>query len=74
MTLVALEKMEYVNTTKLHSLEHSLDYILFLVRGSNPGGSEIFRIAPERPCGLHSPPYNGVPDLFPVGKAPGAWL
>ena len=29
------------------------------VRGSNPGGGEIFRTRPDRPWGLHSLLYNG---------------
>jgi hypothetical protein len=42
------------------------------VRGSNPGGGEIFRIRPDRPWGLPSLLYNGY-RVFPGGKADGAW-
>ena len=41
------------------------------VRGSNTGGSEIFRIRPERPWGPLSILYNGY-RVFPGGKAVGA--
>jgi hypothetical protein len=37
------------------------------VRGSNPGGGEIFRTCPDRPCGLPSLLYNGY-RVFPKGK------
>ena len=43
------------------------------VRGSNPGGSEIFRTRPDRPWGLSSLLYNGY-RVFPGGKAAGAWF
>jgi hypothetical protein len=42
------------------------------VRGSNPGGGEMFRTRPDR---LWSPPsflYNGF-RVFSGGKAAGAW-
>jgi hypothetical protein len=42
------------------------------VRGSNPGGDEIFRTRPDRPCGPPSLLYNGY-RIFPGGKAAGAW-
>jgi hypothetical protein len=42
------------------------------VRGSNPGGGEIFRTCPDRPWGPPSLLYNGFRD-FPGGKAAGAW-
>ena len=42
------------------------------VRGSNPGGDDIFRTCPERPWGTPSLLYNGY-GLFPGGKAAGAW-
>ena len=42
------------------------------VRGSNPGGGEIFRIRPDRPWGPPSLLYNGY-RVFPGGKAAGAW-
>ena len=41
------------------------------VRGSNPGGGEIFRTCPERPWGLPSLLYNGY-RVLPGGKAAGA--
>jgi hypothetical protein len=37
------------------------------VRGSNPGGGEIFRTCPDRPWGPPSLLYNGY-GLFPSGK------
>jgi hypothetical protein len=40
------------------------------VRGSNPGGGEIFRICPERTWGPSSLLYNGYL-VFPGGKAAG---
>jgi len=42
------------------------------VRGSNPGGGEIFRTNPDRPWGLPGLLYNGY-RLFPGGKAAAAW-
>ena len=42
------------------------------VRGSNPGGGEIFRTYPDRPWGLPSLLYNGY-QVFPGGKPAGAW-
>ena len=40
------------------------------VRGSNPGGGEIFRICPERPWGPLILLYNAY-GAFPGGKAAG---
>jgi hypothetical protein len=37
------------------------------VRGSNPGGVEIFHTCPDRPCGPPSLLYNGY-RAFPGGK------
>jgi hypothetical protein len=37
------------------------------VRGSNPGGGEIFRASPDRSWGLPSLLYNGC-RVFPGGK------
>jgi len=37
------------------------------VRGSNPGGGEIFRTCPDRPWGPNNLLYNGYP-VFPGGK------
>jgi hypothetical protein len=42
------------------------------IRGSNPGGDEIFRTRPDRPWGPHNLLYNGY-RAFPGGKAAGAW-
>jgi hypothetical protein len=42
------------------------------VRGSNPGGGEIFRIRPDRTRGLPSLLCNGY-WVFPGGKAVVAW-
>ena len=40
------------------------------VRGSNPGGGEIFRTHPDRPWGLTNPLYNGYRVLVPEVKWP----
>ena len=42
------------------------------VRGSNPGGGDIFRTRPDRPWGRSSLLYNGY-RVFPGGKTAGAW-
>ena len=42
------------------------------VRGSNPGGGEIFRTCPDRPWGPPSFLYNRN-QVFPGGKAAEAW-
>jgi hypothetical protein len=42
------------------------------VRGSNPGGGEIFITRPDRPWGLPSLLYNGY-RVIPGDKAAGAW-
>jgi hypothetical protein len=42
------------------------------VRGSNPGGGEIFRTRPDWLWGPPSLLYNGYL-VFPGGKAAGAW-
>jgi hypothetical protein len=42
------------------------------VRGSNPGGSEIFRTCPARPWGPPSFLHNRH-RVFPGGKVTGAW-
>jgi len=44
----------------------------WMVRGSNPGGSEIFRTRPDRPWGPPSLLYSGY-WVFPGGKAAGSW-
>ena len=41
------------------------------VRGSNPGGGEIFRTRPDRPWGPPSLIYNGYPVPFQGVKRPG---
>jgi hypothetical protein len=41
------------------------------VRGSNPGGGEIFRTRPDRPWGLPSLLYNEYRVSFPGIKRPG---
>jgi len=41
-----------------------------MVRGSNPGGGEIFRTCPDWPWGPPSLPYNGY-QFIPRGKWPG---
>ena len=40
--------------------------------GLNPGGGEIVRTRPDRPCGPPSLLYNGY-RVFPRGKAARAW-
>jgi hypothetical protein len=42
------------------------------VRGSNPGGSEIFRTLPDRPMGPSNLLYDGY-RVFLGGKTVGAW-
>jgi hypothetical protein len=42
------------------------------VRGSIPGGGEIYHACPHRPRGQPSLMYNGY-RVFPGGKAAGAW-
>jgi hypothetical protein len=42
------------------------------VRGSNPGGGEIFSTCPDRPWGLPSLMYNGY-RVIPRSKAAGEW-
>jgi hypothetical protein len=42
-----------------------------MVRGSNPGGGEIFRTRPDRPWDLLSLLYNGYKVSFPGVKRPG---
>jgi hypothetical protein len=42
------------------------------VRGSNPGGGDIFRTCPDRPWGSPSLLYSEY-RVFPGGKATGAW-
>jgi hypothetical protein len=42
------------------------------VRGSNPGGGEIFRTCPHPLWGPHSLPYNEY-RVFPGGKSTEAW-
>ena len=50
----------------------SLTNIAVTVRGSNPGGGEIFRTNPDRPWGPPSLLYNGYRVSFTGGKAVGA--
>ena len=47
---------------------HWLVPTVWTVRGSNPGGGEIFRTCSDRPCGLPSLLYNGC-RVFPRGRA-----
>jgi hypothetical protein len=42
------------------------------VRGSNPGGGEIFRTRPDRPCNTPSLLYDGY-RVFSGAKVAGAW-
>jgi hypothetical protein len=44
------------------------------VRGSNPGGGEIFSTRPDLPWGLPSFLYKRIPSLIPGGKAAGVAL
>jgi hypothetical protein len=43
------------------------------VRGSNPGGGEVFRIRPDRPWDPPNLLYNGYCVFFPGCKAAEAW-
>jgi len=42
-----------------------------MIRGSNPGGGEIFRTLPDRPWGPHSPLYIGYHLVFQMVKRSG---
>jgi hypothetical protein len=42
-------------------------------RGTNAGGSEIFRTRPDRSCGFYPASRKWVPGFFPDGKAVGFW-
>jgi hypothetical protein len=44
----------------------------WMVRGSNPGGGEIFCTCPDWPWGPPSLLYDGY-WVFPRGKAAGVW-
>jgi hypothetical protein len=58
-----------------YSSTHSLTSPRFggwRVRGSNTGGSEIFRTRPDRPWGPPSVLYNGY-RVFPRAREVGAW-
>ena len=60
-----------LNFAKVNSLFHHAKCSQRLatgwtVRGSNPGGGEIFRTYPDRPCGPPSHLYNGH-RVFPEG-------
>jgi hypothetical protein len=70
----ALKTVNYEDTT-LHAwagIAQSVQRLAtgWTVRGSNPGGGEIFRTRPDRPCGLPSLLYNGT-GSFPGVKRPG---
>jgi hypothetical protein len=43
-----------------------------MVRGSNPGGGEVFHTCPDWPWGPPSPLYNGF-QVLPRGKVAGSW-
>jgi hypothetical protein len=45
--------------------------IVVIVRGSNPGGGEIFRTRPDRPWGPASLLYGSYQVSFPGAKKPG---
>jgi len=49
-----------------------LETRFWMLRGSNPGGMEIFRTCPDRPWGPPSLLYNGY-RAFPGDKAAGSW-
>ena len=54
------------------SVSIATDYELDGLRGSNPGGGEIFRTRSDRPWGPPSLLYNGY-RVFPGGKTDGSW-
>jgi hypothetical protein len=66
----------YVEFTRFESLlrcrKKLWNYTVLPVRGSNPGGGEIFRTRPDRPWGPPSLLYNEY-RVFPGSKAAGAW-
>ena len=43
------------------------------VRGTSAIDGEVFLTRPKRPWGQPILLYNGVPGLFPGGKAAGVW-
>ena len=43
----------------------------WMVRGSNPGGGEIFRTRPDWPLGKTQPPIEWVPCFFSGVNGPG---
>jgi hypothetical protein len=64
-----------LNPTKTYSVLNSVDGTATrydLVRGSNPGGDEIFRTRPHWPWDPNSLLYNGY-WVFSGGKAAGSW-
>ena len=62
MKLVMCHNCLFCVSTYLHRLATG-----WTVRGSNPGGGEIFRTCPDRPWGPASLLYNGY-RFFPGGK------
>jgi hypothetical protein len=72
-----LPTQNYAHTSHTKLCAHLPQKILLMhstqrkVRGSNPGGGEIFRATPDRPWGPPSLLYQGY-RVFPGGKAAGA--
>jgi len=65
----ALEKIKFSARTS-NRVGRDSSVGIGTVRGSNPGGGEIFRTRPDRPCGPPSLLYDGY-RVFPGVKRPG---
>jgi len=65
---------EHYTQRTTHNKAHTSSFNVtgWTARGSNPGGSEIFRTRPDRPWGPPNLLYNGY-RVFPGVKAAGAW-
>ena len=62
-------KMTYTGRNKQFLYNYLIHRLVtgWTIRGSNPGGGEIFRTCPDRPWGPSSLLYNGYRG-FPGGK------
>ena len=71
-TVFFKSQLDYSITQTLLTLNYPRLTTGWTVRGSNPGGGEIFRIRPDRSWGDPSLLYDGH-RVFSGGKAAGAW-
>ena len=73
------EAINFFSPQYLHQVGHGTAQSVqelatgWTVCGSNPGGGRIFRTRPDRPWDPPSLLYNEY-QVFPGGKADGAWL